>query len=278
MHTVHIGSSSYFLPSKWDELNAKQLRHISWISFLNLKAVDVAKLLFLVQTLSLPFRKRIRLQYFYFFQADTTERGDLLFCTSSFQESRTLTRQKIKKIRCAFVLLHGPNSALSNSTFWEFIKAEQCFLNYLEKKDDIWLDKLIATLYRPSKDNFNTRLENDRRIALNDHEVTDRLKLISRIDKKTKIAVLMWFDGCRTHLIKYFPLIWKKPGPNQQVDKKTVKNTNWMQLISELAGSMDNYEKIGNTNLYIALTDISHRIKKRNEELKQLALSARKRH
>lgn len=270
MHTVHLPSSSYELPSRWDELNALQLRRMAWLSRLDHEAVDLAKLLFLIQTLSLPFWKRMRLQFFYFFQANTTERGELLFCTASFQEFRTLTRQKIKKIRCIFVLLHGPYSALSNSTFWEFIKAEQYFLNYLEKKDDIWLDKLIATLYRPAKQDFNPMLDNDRRIPLNDLAIKHRLRMVSRIDEDTKLAIMMWFDGCRTQLIKHFPLVWKKVDPKQLAEKKTVTtNTNWMQLISELSGSMDNYEKIGNTNLYIALTDISHRIKKRNEELKQ---------
>jgi len=278
LHTVHLPSGSYNLPSRWEELNAKQLRRMAWLSHLDHRAVDLAKLLFLIQTLSLPFWKRIKLQFFYFFLANTTERAELLFCTKSFQEFRTLTQQKIEKIRCVFVLLYGPHSALSNCSFWEFIKAEQYFLTYLEKKEEIWLDKLIATLYRPARENHNPMLVDDRRIPFNDIAIRNRIKQVSRIDHDTKLAIMMWFDGCRTQLIKHFPMVWKKSDPNQLSESqiKKTSNNNWMQLISELAGSMDNYEKIANTNLYIALTDISHRMKKRNEELKQIALNQRR--
>lgn len=281
MHTVHIGESSYPLPSRWDELSAVQLRRMAWLSGMEQDPVDIAKLVFLIQTLSLTWWQRMRLQYFYYFQADTIERADLLICTQSFHEFRSLTAQKIKKIRRKFVLFYGPDSGLANCTFWEYIKAEQYYLNYLEKKEPVWLDKLIATLYRPSKKNFDPNTDTDRRIHLNDMAVRFRMEVIKGIEQDTKLAVLLWFSGCREQISNNFPLVFKKQeaakeAASPQRSKSSKPNgVGWMQLISELSGSMDQYEKIGNTNLYIALTDISHRIKKSEEAKKEALKRAR---
>jgi hypothetical protein len=280
MHTINIGRSSYLIPSKWDELNEKQLKQMTKLIQLNHDPIDLAKILFLIQTLSLPWWQKIKLQYFYFFQANTEERGDLLYCTRSFEEFRMITSQKIKYIRCTFVRLYGPDSGLANCTFWEYIKAEQYFLNYLEKKDPIWLDKLVAVLYRPSIEKFNPSIHEDRRIPLNDVSVRYRTKQMEKVSAETKVAVLIWFDGCRSSLIKNFPIVFKKPSATQNTQSPKAQSgaasQSWMNLISELAGSMDNYEKIGATNLYTALTDISHRIKKSQDLARQHAAALKK--
>ncbi len=270
MHCVHISeSAAYAIPSTWEELTAAQLKKIAWILTLKKEPADLAKLIFLALTLSLPWWKRLRLWWFYFHSSTIDEKADLLRCTLSFTENRKITEQKIKKICWTFVPLYGPDSSLANSTLWEYIKAEQYFINYQERKEQIWLDKLVATLYRPKKSGYNPQTDTDIRIPLTDMSVRFRLRQVERIDQSTKLAILMWFDGCRHFIIQSFPTIFQKPEPKKAGPlaalSKPSGRSGWMGLISELAGGMQHYDAIGNTNLYTALTDISHRIQKANE-------------
>lgn len=286
MHHIHLSESITFsVPSRMDELTKGQLRKLMWMVSLPLDNLSKSKLMVLIQSLSLPFWKRLRFQFFYFFQANVIERADILFCTQSFFEFDRLTEQKIKKIGGTFVLLHGPESGLANCTFWEFIKAEKYYLNYLSTQNKEWLNKLIATLYRPQRYNYNKYVHDDIRMPLSDQRLRFHMKIVERLDIETKNIILKWFDSCRNQLALNFPLVFKKPELKNPTSTNPLeiisqaggsKGGGWLQLISELAGSMDNYEKIGNTNLIIALTDISHRIKKSQEAKAQLKSKRKK--
>jgi hypothetical protein len=273
MHQVIISEKQCFdLPSRLDELNAAQLRKMMWLINRKLDSTAKAKLIVLVQSLSLPIWKRLKFQFFYFFKANTVERADILFLTQSFHQFDQLTTQKIEKIGGTSVLLYGPETGLANCSFWEFIKAEKYYLNYTKTQDKEWLNKMIATLYRPKKTEYNKFIDTDIRIPLSDQGIRHHLREVEKTDLETKLTILKWFDSCRNSLAKNFPLVFSQPKENHKTTNPIAmlsqgpsKGGGWMQLISELAGSMDNYEKIGNTNLIIALTDITHRIKKSNE-------------
>lgn len=273
MHQVFISEKQCFdLPSRMDELTPTQLKKMMWVISRKLYGVDKAKLMVLIMSLSLPIWKRLKFQFFYFFQANIIERADIVFLTQSFQQFDQITIQKIQKIGGRFVLLHGPESGLINSTFWEYIKAEKYYLNYTKTLDKEWLNKLVATLYRPARKDYDKRIHEDIRIPLSDHGIKYHLREVEKTDMETKLAILKWFDSCRNALAKNFPLVFPKPkqsaktnNPIEMLSQSPANGGGWLQLISELAGSMDNYDKIGNTNLIIAMTDISHRIKKSNE-------------
>jgi hypothetical protein len=305
VHQIRINTTNYPIPSQWDDLSATQLRRIAWLSTLHKDGLALSKLFFFILTLHLPFWKRLRLQWFYLYQATTEERGDFLSLVESFREKPRLTTQKLEKIRVRTVLLHGPASGLANCSFFEYIQAEKYFLNYMEgtrnKKPGFdsaqpdnavtlsgvegWLNRLVATLYRPS-DPMTKSHADDRRIPLTDAGIRFRLALVNRIDLSTKLAILMWFDGCRAQIIQAFPAIFPKPvkdDPNSPFRGSNGKRPpsggsgGWIEMISELAGSPAEYERIGNTNLFTALTDISFRIRKNQELQREREAAARRR-
>jgi hypothetical protein len=274
MHQLHLSNTTYQLPSRWDELSREQVIKAAYLSSQNLDAIKLAKLLFLVMTLSLPWTKRLRLQFFYFFQANTTERADLLMLTRSFAEFTDFTAQKLKKIGGKSVpklTWHGPNSSLANCTLWEYIKAEQYFTKYLQTKDQKWLNQLIAVLYRPARSDFHPDLHEDIRTPLIDSTVHSRALQIARLPLSERIAILMWFDGCRSFIIRSFPLVFKKdlgqdaPELNQRLKGKQ-KSGSWLDMITSLSANMSQFTEIANTNLSIALTDISFRIKQQKNQ------------
>ncbi|PRY90566.1 hypothetical protein [Mongoliibacter ruber] len=282
MNQIHISEKVTFsLPSRMEELTPSQLKKMMWVLSIKKLPIDKAKLIVLVQSLSLPFWKRIRFQFFYFFTASTIERADILYQTLTFQDFRRFTSQKFKKIRSLFVLLHGPDSGLANATLWEYIKAEKYYLRYSSTNKSEWLDLLVATLYRPQRKKYSKFEHEDIRVPLNDAVIKKFLPYVEKIDLETKLSILAWFDNCREQIIKHFPLIFpkapaqEKTNPLQQIKKKSTE-PDWMPMISELAGSMDNYDKIGNTNLFTAFTDISHRIKKNQQAKIEAAQNKRR--
>ncbi len=294
MHRIRIHNTTFEIPSQWDELSSEQLRKIAWLSTLRKDGLALSKLFFFILTLRLPLWKRLRLQWFYLYQATTEERGDFISLVESFREKPRHTSQKLENIRVRTVLLQGPESGLSNCTFFEFIQAERYFLNYMEAQGktpnetthkfelENWLNRLVSTLYRPIDKRKDKHAE-DRRIPLTDAGIRFRLAIVNRIDLSTKLAVLMWFDGCRAQIIQAFPAIFPKPpakdskNPLQAIQAKSSKGGGWIDIISELSTSPAEYERIGNTNLFTALTDISFRIRKNQEARKEAEANKRTR-
>ncbi|MDN3688696.1 hypothetical protein [Cyclobacterium jeungdonense] len=283
MHQVHINKTTYPLPSRWDELTADQVIKTAWLSSQRLDRIKLAKLLFIVLTRSLPWHKRLRIQWFYFFQANTLERGDLVFLTRSFAEFTQFTAQKLEKIWGKSVLkptFYGPTSAMANCTLWEYVKAEQYFTRYLKDRDEEWLNKLIAVLYRPRRRDYDPQVHEDPRVPLLDTTIPFRARQIARLPLPVRIAILMWFDGCRIQIIRMFPFIFKKDETKntdlmQKLGAKE-KSGNWLDLMTGLSANMTQFTEIANTNLTIALTDITFRIRQQKEAAKKSTTNKRR--
>lgn len=307
----------YPLPSRWEELSAAQLRRVAWLSSLPLSGISLAKLFFLALTESLPWWQRFRLRWFYIVESTVDEKADLLLFVDSFREKQVLTEQKFpkialkaKKIGAPSVLLFGPTSRLGNVTFWEYIQAEKHYLNYLEASQKApngfdsaqpdtpivspraesrgnteiaHLNLLVATLYRQERPDFRMHIDADIRIPLTSEGAKWRMHLVERMNMDTKLVILMWFESCRAHIQKSFPAIFGKPAKASPTDKakplaaKEQYGQHWIRMISELAGGMQHYDAIGNTPVWTAFADITHRIKKSEEAHRELERSKRKR-
>jgi hypothetical protein len=285
LHYVTLYTTRLPIPSTWEELTARQIRKVAWLQRTPRHGVALTKLFFFILTMSLPLWQRVRLQWFYLVQATTDERGDLLLLVENFHTNRSFITQKLPKIRVKSrniggqsVLLHGPDSKLANCTFWEFIQAEKHYLDHItDPKDETHVNKLMATLYRQVDKSKSPIIDRDIRIPLTDTGTRHRLALVSRITPEEKIIVLMWFESCREFLIRAFPTVFTKPAAPTTPQPARKSGSGWLELISELAGNMTLYEDIGNTNLFTALTDITHRIKKNREAERQASQLARKR-
>lgn len=269
MHTIHLNNKKYPIPSRWDELSRDQLIAIAALSQEQITGPNIAKLFFLILTQSLTWWKRMRLQWFCFFQATTEELADFLFLTRSFTEFPDFTRQIIEKIEGDSVLLYAPRSKFSNLTLWEYILSEKYFLAYLRSRDITQLDLLVAVLYRPARKDYDPDTHDDIRVPLIDSAVPARAGRLVKIPLSLKLAILMWYDGCRQYTVRSFPEIFPKPKSGTDsgslADKLAIakpSGDNWIDLISQLSTTMMDFERIGRTNLSIAFTDISARLKK----------------
>ena len=121
----------------------------------------------------------------------------------SWIESNTLTRQLLP----AYKGFYGPASDFDNIVLAEFHHAELAYYNYTKTSNIEDLNELIATLYRLPKANYNKRLnkDGDIRRAFNYAEAAYNKKKIAKWSLAVKLAVLLWYDGCRQHIVKLYP-------------------------------------------------------------------------
>lgn len=130
----------------------------------------------------------------------------LTFLTSE----STLTRQLLPRI--AGML--GPDSGLANLTFLEFEESEKHFTDYSLNQRPESLNALLATLYRkidksakPDSPDFS----GDQRTKFNPFIVPRNAKNFVRVDAAIKLAVYLFYAGCRNNLVRTFPRVFGDP-------------------------------------------------------------------
>jgi len=258
MNTLFINEKPYLIPSKWDELNKKQLIKMAWLSVTTLNTGNLKKIAFLVLTMHLSLMEKIRFYFFYFVQSNLTEKADMLKFVDSFTKSGNMSIQKIPLLRYKNVLLQGPKDGLSNSCLYEFIEAESHFYWYMSNNKEEHLDALISVLYRPI-DKRKAKTSLDRRIPLEEFDTSSIKMAVSKIDRHTKLAIMIWFDGCRMNLYNQFPNLFSK----NNTERKTPINPAFklLDMVMSKATSLESVDKFAYTNLYTAFAYLDHEIK-----------------
>lgn len=95
----------------------------------------------------------------------------------------------------------GPDHALSNCSFGEYRNALEYFRKFGQSHRDQDLNFLIATLYRPERDNYQViSLQDDfdgqKRKSFNSNHTHRYARQISEIPFYKRYAIYMWFGHC----------------------------------------------------------------------------------
>lgn len=148
----------------------------------------------------------------------------------------TLTEQLLPKLRVrksqrffGTQLLYGPKKNFENLSIAEFSDAETCLDNYEDSKEDIWLNRFLAVLYRPGKPRTDLT---DQRQPYNFHANDLIAEMVSKLDNGTKAAVMFWYMGCRAQLVKDFSALFGK----RQTASAGAK-ASWTDVIHDLSGA-----------------------------------------
>lgn len=156
--------------------------------------------------------------------------------------------------------LYGPKDGLSNITIYELGTSFTLFENYLKTKEERFLNKLLAILYRPakkkSKANKRSAYQGDRRLPYYQHEATvdQRLPLIRKWPPLLKGILLFWFASCRQEIIDGYPNIFKSNAPKLE---KIGNDYGWGGILMSLAGGIVNLESVSNQNYQNGLAYLS---------------------
>lgn len=156
-------------------------------------------------------------------------------------------RLKQGKKRAKF---YAPADGLKNITLHELAISFTLFERYLQSNDMAHAERLIATIYRPSKPktahNKRSNYEGDRRLPLYKHESTIDLRqpLFAKIPKMSKQLIVFWFACCRHQIIKSYPNIFKRESDMQVKGERVGNDYGWGGLLLSLSGGLVNLEQI----------------------------------
>ena len=213
------------LPENWNELTADQLLKVCSLVFTSHDPNTLlVQLLLLFSGLKFSTRRdpvMVDVIPHYYLKHNKTKIAlisveDVAFAASPLQfiftlhndnpviESK-LFHNKLPEIKCGRKKLFGPDSALFNISFAEFIKLESLYDQYGKKNDPLTLDAIIAVLYReqdPDNSPQSPKFSGDIRVPFNDHLVEANEKVIKGLKPEYKLAIRLFYEGCRWFIFK----------------------------------------------------------------------------
>lgn len=287
MKLLKINGNDYPIPEQWNELTGEQLYLISKLSNVSIPVNDF-KLKLLLAILNFKVVNTSWKQVTdtdYFFRCDKYKRtyrisaedfayiviNSLKFLFTEVKENGIvtavlnckLTRNIIPSIKTKTEILYGPADGLTNMTFKEFIHCETFLSKYRETKSQTYLDKIIATLYRPQVANYNptdVNYKGDIREEFNDFLIDDRAIHLQNLDVNIKHSILLFYDGSRSFMASQYKNVFSKSGTSGTSSKNDTF-ISLMKVVNTLAkNDPSKIEEMSNVLVYIALLSLDEMI------------------
>ena len=110
-------------------------------------------------------------------------------------------------------ILYGPDDGLTNLVFSEYISAETNLSRWHNTKDDTYLYKFLAVLYRPGKKESEWKLptfDGDMRLPFNEASIDKHAKLTAQLSAVERKAILLWYSGCKQFMFERFPHVFSR--------------------------------------------------------------------
>jgi hypothetical protein len=238
MKTLIIDTTSYILPSAWDEMQTKHLLRLAQLSMEIHDLNELRLQMFLCFTGLKVLRKKEHevgtAKCFYFYHDDKNvflvkaddiayhlDALDFLFRSEKKEKEGIvkieyyidpkLTKNPFPELTVNDKKYYGPADALTNLTLTEYIHAETNFSMYRKLKKDQYLHNLIAILYRPKDKKASIDkpdFKGDMREPFNDFVFENRAPLFDALSPEQKEVILFYYDGSRSFLNKLFPEVF----------------------------------------------------------------------
>jgi len=262
MNQIVINGKSVMSPSSWNELSRKQLLFVSRLFHGQLTMIDFKlRALFKFISITPKIKKRLHTEDTYFL----CETLDFLF------EEVSLTRNLLPILKTGWRTYVGPSDAMKNCTFGEFTIANSLLDSFSSTKDQMYLDEMIAVLYRPKKwfwffrKNFTDNQDKRKRFA---HRTLEkRTVTMADLDLHAKYSVFLFFSGVLNSFPDLYPYVYQQKGDFGGEDN------GWASLIISLAdGKTDDksLETIMNSNLYNVLIGLNKKSKEYHEYMSKI--------
>ena len=165
-----------------------------------------------------------------------------------------LTAQLLPVLKVGKQRYYGPREAFRSLRFDEFIFADTYYLRYLQTGGEHYLDQLVATLYRPEREDFNplaVTYAGDRREDFNEHLVPARARRLASLPDHYKHAVLLYYRGCRRLLEQRFEYVFSEGNTAK------ASATGWQDVLHELAGGVHRLEATARQGLHNVLREMN---------------------
>lgn len=258
------------LAGSWQELSYEQGCDLLKMLSKNLKPDECKRIALLIL---LNVKKSFYLQWIFFWRMSSLEIESMYPLTNFVFKDRTLTKNYLPVVKSEGLKLYGPADNLMDCSFIEFIKADKHYLNYLATKNEAYLDKLIATIYRPKKNLINRLFESleifgheftsDRRAKYNDDTFSKRLPVVKELSADIKMAILYFYNSSREFMIKHpnHNFIFVKSESGEKSDSNAL-----FKVLDDISGKLfGDFNKTAQTNVYSVFFHINNQIRRNNE-------------
>lgn len=264
MHTLKTLGRSFSAPASWQEVTKEQLLFI--IRLMNSGCpYDEIQFRMVVELFRIPEKKLTFFKYsrparYRDYCADllTATEGlfDFLFDRIKTDESEivVISKKLTNQLLPEYQGFYGPTSGLSNVQIWEFTMAEAAFMDFVERKEPKHIDRLVATLYRPSRSDVDTWRASDRynlddRRIFNDQLIERDMEAVKRWPQEVKELIFIFFFSCREALSASFPKLYRN-----RLKKKGSGSASWTDIILQQARlEHKEAEQISERNMMIFL-------------------------
>lgn len=224
MQTILINGKSLEVPSTWNELSTAQV--VGICAVLASKDFDLEykmlKILWMLTSLSMKKYKR----------AWTDEIHNALPAVEFCFKSVELTRNPLPVLRIGFMKYIGPADLLQNINCNEWADAESALMSYHETKRDVFLDQLIAILWRPKNYLYNedSPVDNlDNREVYNEKLRDKRMPLFAKLSADKKLVILHFYQSCRQVFVNNFQEVFTGEKGNK------ANKYGWLSIYSAMA-------------------------------------------
>ena len=246
------------VPAKWNELTSEQLLEIIRIQFSS-ESGNYQKLLLLKELLQVDMPTMLLMSEVQHIQ---------LYQLLNFLEDNNLTTQLLPSVEPEEgLLLHGPSERFRNLTFAEFIYTETLYARLAKKVEDTTLDRFIAVLYRPEREDYNPKSPNykgDIRQDFNEHLIEQRMPLISKLPMQHKLAILAWYRGCKRELEQLYDKVFTES------NVKKASKSDWGDVVLSLSGGrFGTLEQTATQRVHTIFKEMQ-RLAREHEEIERL--------
>jgi hypothetical protein len=262
MNKLSIGDIKIEYPANWNELKREHLISLAQLLQRDLSPVRFRffALLILLDAVILAKREKIIDHVRHYFVKRKKNRfllsslvfHDLLPTTDFLMQTSKLTKNLFPVIKVNFANLYGPDDCLYNVSFEEFLMADRSFYDYLATGNMEHLDRLVAILYRPMRDDYipnSSDYDGDIRQPFNDHLIDARLEKVASIKSHFKLGVFLFMQGCKYYIAGKFPKVFNKENEGKD------DGLGYLGLIDHMnGGDPTKNEKIRKLNAYEAFT------------------------
>jgi hypothetical protein len=239
------------VPATWNELSAYQAANILQVLTYN----KAGKFLMSVSLLTLLFDKNWQILS----HLNDEQLHGLVELTNFLVETQPEAKNKFSKLKINKKECHAPAEDLNNLGFGEWCFAYQAHQYYSITRDKMYLDKLIAVLYRPMDPDHDPESVNytgDIRQIFNENLILPREKAVADIEFRIKQAVLAWFSAALYNVMAAREHVFPKTDEETEDREPEEKNPNrtWFSVFRELLGpKWGTEDKLKHTNAMFVL-------------------------
>ena len=240
-HRPILGQTTYSVdvPATWNELSAEQLIRVAGLLFSEIK--DIYR--FRIELL----RILMGFKWHHLLIIGGERLIDLFPFVKFIEDENTLTRNKIDQLKLKGVRFFGPIGDFSRLRGEEWTEADEAYIEFSQSQDPDALDRFMAILFREKakgQSPKNPGWKGDHRVPFSDAHIQTRIPYMQRVPMSVKLAVLLWWKGCRREWEEVFERVFQAKGEGPE-------SFGWQETLLKLSGSeFGDLERTNNTYMY----------------------------